>query len=247
MSNLVGKVALVTGASRGIGAAIAEALGNNGAKVVVNYVSNVDAAEKIVYAIRNTGSEAIAIQADVSDPEQVKKLFAAAIKEYGQLDILVNNAGTAEFAPLDEIDEGHIDRQFNLNVRGLLFATQEAARVFGKRGGRIINISSVVSQTPLPNAAVYSATKGAVDVITQSLAHELAPRGILVNAISPGFTATDMGNGVGTSQAEYMRSRTPLGRVGQPVDIARAVAFLASDDAAWITSEVIAVSGGIRL
>lgn len=248
MSNLNGKVAVVTGGSRGIGAAIAAALGARGAKVVVNYATNRAAAEKVAAAIGAVGGAAAVVQADVGDRAQVKQLFAAALEKFGQVDVLVNNAGTAEFLPLDEIDEAHIDRHFNLNVRGLFFATQEAARAFGDKGGRIINISSVVAQTPPPNGSVYSATKGAVDVLTKSLAHELAARNILVNAVSPGFTSTDLSNAVNTPESEqYIISRTPLGRAGQPQDIASVVAFLASDEAAWITGEVIAVGGGVRL
>ena len=191
MSDLKGKVAIVTGASKGIGAAIAEKLAANGAAVVVNYSRSASEAEALVKRIRNGGSRAIAVQADLSRPAEAEKLFKRAIEEFGRVDVLVNNAGTYEFLPLSGIQEEHYNRMFDLNVKGLLFASQQAAAAFADGGGSIINISSVVSVSPKANASVYSATKAAVDAITKSLAAELGPRKILVNSILPGVTETE--------------------------------------------------------
>jgi 3-oxoacyl-[acyl-carrier protein] reductase len=248
MSDLKGKVAIVTGASKGIGAAIAEKLAANGAAVVVNYSRSGSEAEALVKRIRNGGSRAIAVQADLSRPAEAEKLFKRAIEEFGRVDVLVNNAGTYEFLPLSGIQEEHYNRLFDLNVKGLLFASQQAAAAFADGGGSIINISSVVSVSPKANASVYSATKAAVDAITKSLAAELGPRKILVNSILPGVTETE---GLDASPASenfrnYALSQTPLGRIGQPKDIAGVVAFLASDDAKWITGLLISVSGGLQ-
>jgi len=248
MSDLKGKVAIVTGASKGIGAAIAEKLAANGAAVVVNYSRSASEAEALVKRIRNGGSRAIAVQADLSRPAEAEKLFKRAIEEFGRVDVLVNNAGTYEFLPLSGIQEEHYNRMFDLNVKGLLFASQQAAAAFADGGGSIINISSVVSVSPKANASVYSATKAAVDAITKSLAAELGPRKILVNSILPGVTETE---GLDASPASenfrnYALSQTPLGRIGQPKDIAGVVAFLASDDAKWITGQLISVSGGLQ-
>jgi len=248
MPDLKGKVAIVTGASKGIGAAIAEKLAASGAAVVVNYAKSASEADSLVRRIRNGGSRAIAVQADLSQPAEAEKLFQRAIKEFGRVDVLVNNAGTYEFLPLSGIQEDHYDRLFNLNVKGLLFASQQAAAAFADGGGSIINISSVVSVSPKPNASVYSATKAAVDALTKSLAAELGPRKILVNSILPGVTETE---GLHASPASdnfrsYALSQTPLGRIGQPQDIAGVVAFLASDDAKWITGQLISVSGGLQ-
>jgi 3-oxoacyl-[acyl-carrier protein] reductase len=248
MSDLKGKVAIVTGASKGIGAAIAEKLAANGAAVVVNYSRSGSEAEALVKRIRNGGSRAIAVQADLSRPAEAEKLFKRAIEEFGRVDVLVNNAGTYEFLPLSGIQEEHYNRLFDLNVKGLLFASQQAAAAFADGGGSIINISSVVSVSPKANASVYSATKAAVDAITKSLAAELGPRKILVNSILPGVTETE---GLDASPASenfrnYALSQTPLGRIGQPKDIAGVVAFLASDDAKWITGQLISVSGGLQ-
>ena len=248
MPDLRGKVAVVTGASKGIGAAIAEKLASSGASVVVNYAKSGTEAEALVRKIRNGGSRAVAVQADLSKPAEAEKLFQRALKEFGRVDILVNNAGAYEFFPLSSIEEGHFDRLFDLNVKGLLFATKQAAAAFADSGGSIINISSVVSTSPKPNGSVYSATKAAVDAITKSLAIELGPKKILVNSVLPGVTETE---GLQAApQAEFFRnyavSQTPLGRVGQPADIAGVVAFLASDDAKWITGQLITASGGLQ-
>jgi len=251
MGKLSGKVAVVTGASKGIGAAIAKAYGAEGAAVVVNYHSDKAGAERVVESIRQAGGKAIAVAGDVSRKADVQKLFAEAKKAFGQLDVLVNNAGIYEFRPLEEIDETHFRKHFDLNVLGLLLVTQEAAKNFNGAGGSIINISSVASLTPAPAGSVYAGTKGAVDVISRSLALELGPRKIRVNALSPGFTETEgVQSNEATKQdsfAQYAVQRTPLGRTGQPEDIAKAAVFLASDDSAWITGEVVPVGGGIRL
>lgn len=249
MARLTGKTAVVTGASLGIGSAIAERLAADGASVVVNYSRSRDAAETLVKKIEAKGGTAVAVQADVSKPAGSKKLFSEAKKSYGTVDILVNNAGVYEFKPLEDVDEAHFDRQFNLNVKGLLFATQEAARQFGDSGGVVVNLSSLAALTPPAGGSVYSATKGAVDVLTKSFAAELGPRNIRVNSVSPGPVVTEGYTAMEGAKAIESLSvpRTPLGRMGQPSDIADAVAFLVSDDARWITGEVIPVTGGLRL
>src|SRR3954470_10548857 len=248
MSRLKDKVAVVTGASKGIGAGIAERFGAEGAKVVVNYSSDRAGADRVVNKIKQAGGEAVAVQADVSKKQDVERLFAEAKKAFGKLDILVKNAGIYKFKPLEEIDEPHFRRIFDINVLGLLNATQAAAKQMNGSGA-IINVSSVAAKTPSPGGSVYSATKGAVDVITRALAQELGARKIRVNSLSPGFTVTE---GVKTSGAEeafteLAITRTPLGRVGQPDDIAKTAVFLASEDSGWITGETILVGGGIRL
>jgi 3-oxoacyl-[acyl-carrier protein] reductase len=248
VTKLNGKVAIVSGASKGIGAAIAEKLAEDGAEVVVNYSKSSAEAEQVVSRIQAKGGKARAVQADVSKPAEAKALVDATVRSSGKVDVLVNNAGVFEFLPLGAVHEEHFDRQFNLNVKGLLFASQAAAEAFGDRGGSIINISSVVSLSPVANGSVYSATKGAVDAITKSLAAELGPRKILVNSVLPGMTETEGVKEMDGSaeMRSHVVTQTPLGRIGQPRDIANVVSFLASDDAAWITGQVIPVSGGLR-
>jgi 3-oxoacyl-[acyl-carrier protein] reductase len=246
---LSGKVAVVTGASKGIGAGIAKQLAAEGAAVVVNYAASKAAANNVVADIAKDGGKAIAIQADMSSKSDIERLFAEARRTLGPLDILVNNAGVYEFAPLENVTEEHFHKQFNLNVLGLLLATQAAAKLFGPAGGSVINISSIVSTMPVPNAAVYSATKGAVDAITRSLAAELGPRKIRVNAINPGMVETEGVHAAGIAGSEMQKSveaQTPLGRIGQPQDIASVASFLASSDSAWITGQTFIVAGGLR-
>jgi 3-oxoacyl-[acyl-carrier protein] reductase len=245
---LEGKVAVVTGASKGIGAEIARELAAGGAAVVVNYASSKAGADRVVAEITAKGGRAVAVKADVAKPEEVKALFAEAKKAFGQLDVLVNNAGVYEFSPLEGVTPEHFHRQFDLNVLGLLLSTQEAVRHFSP-GSSIINISSVVATLALPNAAVYSATKAAVDAVTRSLAKELGPKGIRVNSVNPGMVETEGTHSQGITESDFRRqveSQTPLGRIGRVDDIAPAVAFLASDDAKWITGEALHISGGNR-
>src|SRR5579871_5329200 len=243
MRRLTGKVAVVTGGSRGIGAAIALRLAHEGAIVIVNYSRNAEAAAQVVEQIEASGGEAEAIQADVADLTQNQRLFAETLEGYGRLDILVNNAGVAEFRPLDQADEAHFTRQFEVNVRGALFATQEAARRMGDSGGRIINISSGAGEAAPPGTSVYSATKAALNALTKSHAAELGPRGITVNAVAPGLTQTDMLDAVIPADVRQTLIRnTPLGRLGTPEDIADVVAFLASEDARWITGQILGVN-----
>ncbi|MBV9072469.1 MAG: glucose 1-dehydrogenase [Acidobacteria bacterium] len=253
MGKLNGKVALVTGASKGIGAAIAKGLAAEGAAVVVNYRSDKAGAEKVVGEITKAGGKAKALAGDVAKAADVKKIFGELKTNHPHIDILVNNAGVYEFAPIEQFSEESFRRQFDTNVLGTLLATKEALPFFNGSGGSIINLSSVVSITPPANGSVYSATKSAVDTITRSLAQELGPRKIRVNSLAPGFTETEgLKAFAGENPAEgdfgkYAVSRTPLGRVGHPQDIAKAAVFLASDDAAWITGEVLPVGGGARL
>jgi len=245
---LEGQVAVVTGASKGIGAAIAEHLAEAGAAVVVNYASSRAGAEAVVDLIRRAGGKAVAVQADVSKPDDIRRLFAETKKAFGKLDILVNNAGVYEFAPLEAISADHFHKHFDLNVLGLLLTTQEAAKHFGPSGS-IINISSFAAMSALPNSSVYSATKAAVNAITRSLARELGPRKIRINAISPGVVETEGLHAAGITGSDFQRqveAQTPLGRIGQPQDVAPAVVFLASPDSAWITGENLYVSGGLH-
>jgi 3-oxoacyl-[acyl-carrier protein] reductase len=244
---LAGKVAVVTGASKGIGAGIARQLAADGAAVVVNYASSKAGADKVVDDIKKKGGRAIAVQADLSKPGDVRKLFAETRKEFDKLDILVNNAGVYEFAALEEVTPDHFHKQFDLNVLGLLLATQEAAKLFGKNGGSVI--SSVAARSAPPTTSVYSATKAAVNAVTRSLAQELGPRNIRVNAVGPGMVETEGVHAAGITESDFRKqieAQTPLGRIGQPDDIAPMVAFLASDDARWITGEAFYVSGGVR-
>lgn len=246
---LSGKVAVVTGASKGIGAAIALQLAAEGAAVVVNYSSSRAGADRVVSAITGNGGKAVAVQADLAQEADVKRLFAETKKAFGRLDVLVNNAGIYEFAPLAEITAEHFHKQFNLNVLGLLLATQEAVKLFGSEGGSVVNISSVVSESAIAGAPVYSATKASVDSMTRSLAKELGPRKIRVNAVNPGMVETEGTQSAGIMKSDFQTTteqQTPLGRIGQPKDIAPAVVFLASDDASWITGETLFISGGWR-
>ena len=246
---LAGKVAVVTGASKGIGAAIASHLAAEGAAVVVNYSSSKEGADRVVTEIVGNGGQAVAVQADVAKQADIQRLFAETKKAFGKLDILVNNAGIYEFAPLENVTAEHFHKQFDLNVLGLLLATQEAVKHFGPNGGSIVNTSSVVSTLAVPNGAVYSATKAAVDAITRSLSQELGPRKIRVNSVNPGMVETEGTHSAGITESEFRKqteAKTPLGRIGKPRDIAPAVVFLASDDASWVTGESLYISGGLR-
>jgi 3-oxoacyl-[acyl-carrier protein] reductase len=246
---LAGQVAVVTGASKGIGAEIARRLAAEGAAVVVNYSASKAGADKVVADIVAQGGKAVAVQANLAQPADVQKLFAATKQAFGRLDVLVNNAGLYEFAPLGEITPEHFHKHFDLNVLGLILATQAAVPLFGDRGGSVINISSVVSEAAVPGASVYSATKAAVDAITRVHAAELGPKKIRVNAVNPGMVATEGTQEAGILESDFRKQieqTTPLGRIGQPGDIASAVAFLASSDASWITGERFFISGGYR-
>jgi 3-oxoacyl-[acyl-carrier protein] reductase len=246
---LAGKVAVVTGASKGIGAAIAEHLADEGASVVVNYASSKEGAERVVSAIKGKGGKAIAVQGNVAKKSDIQRLFAEAKKAFGRLDILVNNAGIYEFAPLEAITEEHFHKQFDLNVLGLILTSQEGVKHFGPEGGSIINISSIVSTFGPPNASVYSGTKAAVDAVTKSLAKELGPRKIRVNSINPGMVETEGYRAAGIAESDMRKqteATTPLGRIGQPQDIAPAAVYLASSDSAWITGETLYITGGLR-
>jgi len=247
MNKLEGRVAIVTGASKGIGAGIALRLAADGASVVVNYAHSADAAEKLVTRLREAGGHAIAVQADVSQPAEIKALFDKAVAAFGHVDILVNNAGIYEFGDLAGITPDSIVRQFALNVRGLILATQAAVSAFPLTGGVVVNISSGAGVTPIAEAQVYSATKAAVDSLTRSLALELGPRRIRVVGVAPGLVATEGTSGMGEEGAAPFVARTPLRRIGQPADIAAAVAFAVSNDGAWITGETLQVGGGLRL
>lgn len=249
MKKLNGKVAVITGASKGIGAAIAKEYAAHGAAVVVNYSSSKEGAEKIVKEITAQDGKAIAVQADVSKSEEVKKLFETAKNTFGRFDILVNNAGIYKFNTIEEVTEEEFHRQFNTNVLGVLLSSREAVKHFDAKGGNIINISSVVSTNPMPGASIYAATKGAVDTITIGLSRELASRNIRVNNIAPGGVETEGTHAVGLIGSDIEKqiiATTPLGRMGQPQDIAKIALFLASDDAGWVTGERIQGSGGFR-
>ncbi len=249
MGKLEGKVAIVTGASKGIGASIAQHLAAEGAAVVVNYASSKGDAERVVSEITGKGGRAVAVQADLGRPSDIERLFAETARAFGRLDILVNNAGVYEWLPLEQVTEKHFHRHFDLNVLGVLLASQAAAKQFGAGGGVIINISSLASTAGLAGSSVYSATKAAVDSLTRTLAAELGPRNVRVNAINPGMVDTEGARSGGFTEGDIRKeieSRTPLGRIGQPRDIAPAAVFLASDDAAWITGETLLIAGGIR-
>jgi 3-oxoacyl-[acyl-carrier protein] reductase len=249
MSKLKGTVAIVTGASKGIGASIAKHLADEGAAVVVNYASSKEGAERVVAEITSNGGKAIAVQANVAKQAEIDRLFSETRKAFGRLDILVNNAGIYEFSPLEGITEEHFHKQFDLNVLGLILASKEAVRHFDSAGGSIINISSGASTLTPPNTSVYSATKAAVDAVTRSLAKELGPRNIRVNSINPGMVETEGVHAAGFAESDFrkqLEAQTPLGRIGQTQDIAPAAVFLASRDAAWITGETLLIAGGLR-
>jgi 3-oxoacyl-[acyl-carrier protein] reductase len=246
---LAGKVAVVTGASKGIGASIAKYLAAEGAAVVANYSSSKEGADRVVAEIKGKGGKAIAAHADVSKQADIEKLFAEAKKSFGRLDILINNAGIYEFAPLAGVTEGHFGKIFDLNVLGLLLTSQEAAKHFGPEGGSIVNISSIVSTLAPANSSVYSASKAAVDAVTKSLAKELGPRKIRVNAINPGMVKTEGWYTAGFGENELskqVQASTPLGRLGDPEDIAPAAVFFASSESSWITGETLVIAGGYR-
>jgi 3-oxoacyl-[acyl-carrier protein] reductase len=246
---LEGKVAVVTGASKGIGASIARHLAAEGASVVVNYASSKAGADALVAQIKEKGGKATAIQADVSKPDDIKRLFAQTKAAYEKLDVLVNNAGIYEFSPLEAITPEHFHKQFNLNVLGLLLTTQEAVKAFGPAGGSIINISSIVGPMPIKDACVYSATKAAVDALTISLSQELGPKKIRVNSLNPGMVETEGLRTSGINESDFRtrtESLTPLGRIAQPEDIARVAAFFASDEAGWVTGQTLILAGGQR-
>jgi len=248
-NKLAGKVAVVTGASKGIGAAIAKHFAAEGAAVVVNYSSSKTGADKVVAEITSAGGKAVTVQADVAKKADIDRLFAETKKAFARLDILVNNAGIYEFSPLDSITEEHFHKQFNLNVLGVILVSQAAARRFDSAGGSIVNISSVVSTLAFPNASVYSGTKGAVDAITRALATELGPRKIRVNAIRPGMVETEGTHAAGIEESAMQKqvlAQTPLGRLGKPDDIAGTAVFLASADSSWITGETLVIAGGSR-
>ena len=248
MSKLKGKVAVVTGASKGIGAAIARAFAAEGAAVVVNYASDKAGANAVVSAITEAGGKAVAVGGDVSKAAEAQGLIDAAIKNYGRLDVLVNNSGVYEFSSIEEFTEAQFHKMFNVNVLGLLLTTQAAVKRLGE-GGSIINIGSIVSDITPPNSAVYTGTKGAVDAITGVLARELGPRKIRVNALNPGMVVTEgvtSAGFLGSDMEKFAVAQTPLGRVGQVGDIAPVAVFLASDDSAWLTGEQLLVGGGLR-
>jgi 3-oxoacyl-[acyl-carrier protein] reductase len=249
MSKLTGRVAIVTGASKGIGAQIARALAAAGAAVVVNYAGSRDGAENVVSEIKAAGGNALAVQADVAKAQDAQRLVAQTVKAFGAPDILVNNAGVYQFAPLEEVTAELFHRQFDINVLGLLQVTQEAAKHFSPKGGSIINISSVVSTLSLPGSSVYAGTKAAVDTITRVLSKELGGRKIRVNSINPGVIETEGTRTQGIIGSDFEKNvlaQTPLGRIGQPDDVAKVALFLASEDSGWITGETILTSGGVR-
>ena len=245
---LEGKVAIVTGASKGIGAGIAKDLANAGAKVAVNYASDKAGADKTVSEITANGGQAIAVQGSVTSTEDIARIFGQAKEAFGNIDIVVNNAGIYKFDAVQDVTAEEFDRQFHTNVLGPILTTGEALKHFPETGGSIINISSVIATSPSPNAAVYAATKGALDTLTKTLALELAPKKIRVNTVSPGITETEGTHTAGVIGSEFeaqLVATTPLGRLGQPQDIAGIVTFLASDDAGWITGQRVNASGGL--
>lgn len=249
MAKLTGKVAVVTGASKGIGAGIAKALAAKGASVVVNYASDKAGADRTVAEITEAGGKAVAIQASVANTDEIHTLFTETTKAFGKLDILVNNAGVYSFTPIEAVTEEEINRIFSTNVTGLLLTTKAAVPLFPAEGGSVINIGSVVSEITPPNSSVYTGTKGAVDAITRVLAKELGPRKIRVNAVNPGLTITEGSHTAGIAGSDFEKNTvadTPLGRTGKPEDIADVVAFIASDDARWVTGSLLQAGGGLR-
>jgi len=249
MGKLANQVAVVTGASKGIGAGIAKALAEEGAAVVVNYASSKEGADRVVAEIAGKGGKAVAVQADLAKPADVTRLFAETKKAFGRLDILVNNAGIYEFAPLEAITEEHFHKHFNLNVLGVLLAAREAVKLIGPEGGSIINLGSAVSRITPATTAVYSATKGALDAITGVLAKELGPRKIRVNSINPGMIETEGVRSAGFSDSDFRKwveTQAPLGRIGQTDDISPTAVYLASSDSKYMTGETLLVAGGLR-
>jgi 3-oxoacyl-[acyl-carrier protein] reductase len=249
MSKLANKVAVVTGASKGIGAGIAKDLAAEGAAVVVNYASSKEGADKVVAEIKGKGGKAVAVQGDVAKAADVQRIFAETKKAFGRVDVLVNNAGVYQFHPLADVTENEFHRIFNANVLGLILATREAAKYFDGEGGSVINIGSVVSRSTPPGSVIYSATKGAVDAVTGVLAKELGPKGIRVNSINPGLVHTEGVRAQGLAGSDFEKqlvAQTPLGRAGQPADIGPIAVFLASDDSGWLTGETLIASGGMR-
>lgn len=249
MGKLQGKIAIVTGASKGIGAAIAKAYAVEGATVVVNYASDRGGAERVVAEITGKGGKAIALQGDVAKSGDVERLFAVTKETYGRVDVVVNNAGVFAFQPLSEVTEAEFHRQFNINVLGALLVAQQAGKYFDAKGGAIVNVSSVVSESPVANSSIYSATKGALDTLSRALSLELAPRNIRVNVVAPGGVETEgtyTAGIIGSDFERQMIAGTPLGRLGQPNDIAKVAVFLASDDSAWLTGERITAAGGVH-
>jgi 3-oxoacyl-[acyl-carrier protein] reductase len=249
MKDLKGKVAVVTGASKGIGASIAKSLAEAGAAVVVNYSSSREGADRVVAEIKNKGGKAVAVQADVARAADVERLFKETMRAFGRVDILVNNAGVYKFAPLEAVTEAEFHRIFDTNVLGLIMTTQEAVKHFSAEGGSVINIGSVASKKTPPTSVVYTATKGAVDAITGVLARELGPRKIRVNSINPGGVETEGFISAGLSGSDFekqLTAETPLGRIGRPDDFGPVAVFLASGDSGWVTGETLTVSGGLR-
>jgi 3-oxoacyl-[acyl-carrier protein] reductase len=249
MDKLKGKVTVVTGASKGIGAGIAKGFAAEGSAVVVNYATSKSDADRVVAEIKSAGGKAIAVQGDVAKSADVLRLFSETKKAFGRVDVLVNNAGIYQFAPLAQITEEHFHKHFNTNVLGLLLATQEAAKYFPPEGGSVINIGSAVTQLNPPASAVYTGTKGAVDSVTRVLAKELGPKKIRVNSINPGIVETEGTHAAGFIGSDFEKDaakEAPLGRTGQPEDIAPIAVFLASQDSGWLTGETLLASGGLR-
>jgi len=249
MGKLNNRVAVVTGASKGIGAGIAKSLAAEGAAVVVNYASSKEGADRVVDEIVKAGGKALAVQGDVSKASDAQRIFAETKKAYGRLDVLVNNAGVYEFGALEDISEQSFHRMFNTNVLGLILATQQAAKLFGPEGGSIINIGSTASSITPPTTAVYTATKGAVDAVTRVLSKELGPKKIRVNSINPGMVETEGVHAAGILGSDFQKqveAQTPLGRIARPEDVAPIAVFLASQDSGWLTGETLLASGGLR-